>query len=170
MADDIEFLRAGPEQTTEVLAVLDEAAAWLRSRGVDQWPARFEAAWIEPGIAQGDTWIVRTGGRTAATVTLDWFDPVWSDHPGPAGYLHRLAVRRHAAGLGARILDWAAATLAHTGRHLRLDCLAANTALRAYYESAGFTHRGDTRVGGAPGQRRHDGPATLVSRYEKPLA
>jgi hypothetical protein len=41
--------RAGPGQLGDVLAVLDEAATWLGERGVRQWPARFERAWIEPG-------------------------------------------------------------------------------------------------------------------------
>ena len=38
--------------------------------------------------------------------------------------------------------------------------------LRAYYEAAGFIHRGDVTVAGAPGQRLDEGPVTVVSRYE----
>lgn len=47
--------------------------------------------------------------------------------------------------------------------------LASNERLRAYYESAGFVHCGDVTVAGAPGQRRSDGPSTMVSRYELAL-
>ncbi|GAB3827635.1 hypothetical protein ACFPIJ_07940 [Dactylosporangium cerinum] len=43
--------------------------------------------------------------------------------------------------------------------------MAGNPRLRAYYEAAGFHHRGDVEVGGAPGQRTGD-TRTLVSRYE----
>jgi hypothetical protein len=42
------YRRARPRQKDEVLAVLDESAAWLAAQGVRQWPGRFERAWIEP--------------------------------------------------------------------------------------------------------------------------
>lgn len=53
---------------------------------------------------------------------------------------------------------------------LRLDCVKSNDRLLHYYEARGFVHRGDVPVGGAPGQRQDDGPATWVSRYEWSLA
>jgi hypothetical protein len=78
-----------------------------------------------------------------------------------------MAVRREAAGLGAAILAWAADAARRHGRTaLRLDCVASNDRLRAYYEAAGFVHRGDVTVAGAPGQRLAVGPTVLVSRYE----
>jgi len=49
---------------------------------------------------------------------------------------------------------------------LRLDCVASNDRFRAYYEAAGFIHRGDVTVAGAPGLRLGEGPVTVVSRYE----
>jgi GNAT superfamily N-acetyltransferase len=81
-----------------------------------------------------------------------------------------MAVRRRAAGLGSVILAWAADVARQRGGGaLRLDCVASNRRLRTYYEAAGFAHRGDVTVGGAPGQRRDEGPVTQVSRYEMPL-
>jgi RimJ/RimL family protein N-acetyltransferase len=81
-----------------------------------------------------------------------------------------MAVRRTASGLGKVILRWAGDVARRHGRHaLRLDCVASNHRLPAYYEAAGFVHRGDARVGGGPGQRVDQGPATLVSRYEQQL-
>jgi hypothetical protein len=164
------FDRAAAADLDDVLAVLDDAAAWLDAAGVRQWPRRFAAAWVTPAIERGETWLVRAGGRTAGTVTLDWDDPLWSDLPGRAGYVHRMAVRRWAAGTGRAILDWAAGQAReHGAAAVRLDCVAANPGLRAYYEAAGFRHRGDVEVGGAPGQRTDGGTRTLVSRYERPL-
>ncbi|WP_169797123.1 GNAT family N-acetyltransferase, partial [Streptacidiphilus griseoplanus] len=93
-------------------------------------------------------------GRLAATVTPDWADPLWDDDPAPAGCLHRMAVRREAAGtaLGRRMIDWVARAVLDRGPgRLRLDCVSANRPLRAYDEAAGFRHRGDAAVGGAPG-------------------
>jgi hypothetical protein len=167
---DLQFVRATAGDVAVVLTVLDHAAAWLTATGVRQWPDRFAAEWITPAVERGETWLVRAAGRTAGTVTLDWSDAVWNDRPARAGYLHRMAVERWAAGAGRAILDWAAdQARAHDAVALRLDCVAANAGLRAYYEAAGFHHRGDVEVGGAPGQRSDGGTRTLVSRYEWPL-
>lgn len=168
----VRFLVAAPGQVDDVLAVLDEAAAWLRGRGVEQWPSRFEPSWVEGAVSRGETWLALVGGTVSGTVTLDQSDPVWDGLPGAAAlYVHRMAVRRPAAGLGAVILEWAADVARRQGRAaLRLDCVAANRRLRAYYEAAGFAHRGDVKVAGAPGQRLDEGPVTVVSRYEQRLA
>ena len=161
-----EFQAAAPAQLDDVLSVLNEAAAWLHARGVSQWPERFEPSWVEGAIGRGETWLVSVDGTLSGTVTLDWSDTIWSD-AGGAAYLHRMAVRREAAGLGAAILAWAADAARRHGRTaLRLDCVASNDRLRAYYEAAGFVHRGDVTVAGAPGQRLDTGPTVLVSRYE----
>ena len=166
----IQFRIAGPDHADDVLRVLDEAAAWLREQGITQWPPRFELCWIEDAIRRGETWLVEVDGRISATVTVDWSDPVWSDVGGRAAYLHRMAVRRQEPGLGSVILAWVAD---YARRHdcdaLRLDCVASNDRLRAYYERAGFVCRGDVAVGGAPGQRLDTGAATWVSRYEMSL-
>jgi hypothetical protein len=167
----VRFLVAAPGQVDEVLTVLDEAAAWLRGRGVEQWPCRFERSWVEGAVRRGETWLALAGGTVSGTVTLDQGDSVWDDLPGAAAlYVHRMAARRSAPGLGAVILGWAAGTARQQGREaLRLDCVASNGRLRAYYEAAGFIHRGDVTVAGAPGQRLDEGPVTVVSRYEQRL-
>jgi GNAT superfamily N-acetyltransferase len=154
----------------DLLAVLDEAAGWLRAAGIDQWPDRFESAWVEPAVERGETWLARLDGVVAGTITLDWDDPLWSDLDGTAGYVHRMAVSRSAPGLGATLLDWAAATSRALGcAQLRLDCVSSNDRLRTYYESRGFRHHGAVPVGGPPGHRDEDAPTTWVSRYELPL-
>lgn len=168
---EVVFQRAGMDRVDEVLSVLDEAAGWLNARGISQWPAHFEAAWVEEAISRGETWLVTIEDKVAGTVSLDWADPLWADADGAAGYVHRMAVRRWAAGLGARVLDWAAdVARQRNAAFLRLDCVKSNDRLRAYYEARGFAHRGDVPVGGAPGQRLGDGPVTWVSRYELALS
>jgi hypothetical protein len=167
----VDFCVATADQADDVLSVLDEAAAWLRRRGIAQWPARFERSWVEDAILRGETWLVDVNGTIAATVTVDWSDAAWSDVGGSAAYIHRMAVRRQARGLGAAILAWAANIATQRDRDvLRLDCVADNHQLRAYYEGAGFRHRDDVTVGGAPGQRLGSGPVTRVSRYERSLS
>ena len=117
--------RARPEELGEVLAVLAESARWLRSRGIEQWPDPFPPDRVEPSIARGETYLVRVGGAVA----------------------HAIAVRREFAGLGPKLLDWAAARVREARRDfLRLDCLSENTALRSYYERHGFVYCRDTDV------------------------
>lgn len=170
-SDKVVFQRAEGEHIDDVLSVLGEAAGWLEDRGVSQWPSRFEAAWVAEALARGETWLVEIEDKTAGTVTVDWSDSLWADVGGTAGYIHRMAVRRWAAGLGGVILGWATDTARQRGVDaLRLDCVKSNVRLRSYYEARGFVHRGDVPVGGAPGQRQDDGPATWVSRYELGLA
>ena len=140
----------------------------MSGRGIVQWPPRFAADWVRSAVEAGETWLVVVDNCLAATITLSWEDPVWDLEESAAGYVHRMAVRRFAAGQGARLLDWAQDEALRRGRQLlRLDCVADNQRLRAYYQSAGFLHRGDVDVHGAPGLRDQAGPLTLVSRYER---
>ncbi|MFJ9691253.1 GNAT family N-acetyltransferase [Kitasatospora sp. NPDC101183] len=157
---DVAFERVGAARTGEVLEVLDEAAGWLGGQGISQWPPRFEEAWIGEAVARGETWLVRADGRVAGTVTVDWADRLWADLGGTAAYVHRLAVRRWASGLGAVVLDWAAGQAAERqAEFLRLDCVSHNPRLRAYYRSRGFEHRGDVEGSWTP--------TVLLSRYER---
>jgi len=156
-----------------VLGVLDEAAAWLWSQGIRQWPEYFEPQWVIPRLEAGETWLAWSGGEAMGTFALQWVDVAWSDHhDDDAGYVHRLAVRRSAAGLGRLLLDDAAALVRDAGRHyLRLDCMSTNDTLRAYYAGLGFEPRGDVVVPGATGQRLLGGGTDVtISRFELRVA
>lgn len=142
------------------MAILEEASAWLHARGIDQWPRTFTPAALEQSIARTETWLALVDGTISGTATLTWSDPLWDDLGGQAGYVHRLATRRTTPGLGATVLAWAADVTRRFGRRsLRLDCVATNTALCAYYEQAGFERRGDKLSGD-----------TVVSRFELDLS
>jgi GNAT superfamily N-acetyltransferase len=163
MADDL----------AAVLGILDEAAAWLWSRSIRQWPEYFEPHWVLPRLEAGETWLAWSGHEAVGTFTLQWDDVAWSDHhDDDAGYVHRLAVRRSAAGLGRALLDDAAAQVRDAGRHfVRLDCVTANDVLRAYYAGLGYEPRGEVVVPGATGQRLHGGGTDLtISRFELRVA
>ena len=132
--------RLGEEDV--VLDLLAEAAAWLRSRGIEQWPPRFPEASVSAQIEAGEAFLVLRSAQPVATVAITGAD-LWGDGE-PAHYLSRLAVARSSAGLGRRILDWADARAAAAGRrYLRLATTRDNPALRRYYERAGFRHVGD---------------------------
>src|SRR6266852_9791615 len=100
--------RARRDDIDLVLDVLADAAAWLRGRGVEQWPERFPSDSVMPAIERGETWLAERDGEIVGSLVVQWDDPVfWAGFPRDAGYLHRLAVRRHGDRLGARLLLWA---------------------------------------------------------------
>jgi ribosomal protein S18 acetylase RimI-like enzyme len=147
---ELDVRRAGLADVDEIVAVLSEAARWLLSRGIRQWPDPFPRERVERLVRRGDFYLARLGREPVATLALQWSDPTfWGEQPDDAGYVHALAVRRTQAGrgLGARLLDWAEAEVVASGREfLRLDCLAENDALRRHYEGQGFEPRGEVAV------------------------
>lgn len=131
------------------VAIHEEAAAWLWERGIRQWrPGEFTRESLARMLAAGgEVYLARAAtGVPAGGFTLQWEDEeVWERQPPIAGYVHALCVRRADAGqsLGAALLDIAGQRVAAAGRPLlRLDCWKGNTALRAYYESLGFSYQG----------------------------
>jgi GNAT superfamily N-acetyltransferase len=152
MTPTIAIEQAKPDELPTVLALLDEAATWLREQGIEQWPERFSGLenWrterLRKYAADGEIYLLRDRGEPVATMTFTLnADPDyvhgWPDGPDAGAYVHRMAVRRSNAGhdLGTVMLDWAGAQTAAGGRPwLRLDCSRTNHKLRAYYENRGF--------------------------------
>lgn len=145
-SDALVLTPAGRSDAETVRSLLGEVSAWLLGMGLRQWPARFEDEWFVPALEAGHTWLAHRDGELVATITLQWDDElVWGERLPDAGYVHRLAVRRGAAGAGVELLGWAERQTRLAGRDfLRLDCWSENARLRSYYEANGFEHRGDT--------------------------
>ncbi len=166
MIDEITVRTANATDLLAVLAMLDEASAWLRSKGLDQWqrPPRVER--IREHLDAGEVFLAEDhAGQPIATITLTGFaDPdFWTpaDDPASALYVRRLLVTRRAAGqgLGAALLDWAAERAQRQGhRWLRLDAWRTNRGLLDYYRRLGWTHMRTVempgRFSGALFQRR----------------
>jgi len=140
----VEIRRAALADLELVAGVLEEAAAWLRSRGIDQWPARFDREVLADQFRRCDWYLGREGARAVGTFNLWREDPeMWGDRPADALYVHRLAVRRSHAGHGGELLTSAERETRAAGRRwLRLDCSALNPGLCGYYERAGFRRAG----------------------------
>ncbi len=108
-----------------VIGLVEEAAAWLRAKGTDQWarpwPSRGERdERIRADILARKTWIAWDGDIAAATITVeDRPDEIlrrdWDE--ARATYVHRLVVSRNYAGisLGAALLNWAGRRAAAEG-------------------------------------------------------
>lgn len=134
------------DDIVEVATMWNRSAAWLRSRGLDQWqyPVKWEN--IRKTVADGTCWLVTTAdGRVIGTITVESIaDPYWhpSDNPDDALYVHRMVVDNGARGseLGAALLDWAACRARKAGKSwLRLDVWKSNSALHQYYIDRGFS-------------------------------
>ncbi|MFV2017576.1 GNAT family N-acetyltransferase [Micromonospora sp. LOL_023] len=148
----LSFHQATASDLPTVLGALDEAAAWLKSRSIRQWPDRFSDAndWrmsrISKYVSEGRTWLVRAHSKPIATFSLtNIADPDyaegWPGGPDRSLYIFRIAVRRTWSGrdIGSRILDWASMRAsAGDGLWLRLDCHRDNLDLQQYYEARGF--------------------------------
>ena len=151
MSSELDVRRAEPEDLDDVVAILSEAARWLLSRGIRQWPDPFPAGRVSALLERGEFYVGRVEGEVVATLALLWSDPeFWGDQPPVARYVHALAVRRAYAGrgLGTSLLDWAEAETAASGReYLRLDCMSDNPVMRAYYEGQGFEPQGEADLG-----------------------
>ena len=153
--EGVRLTRATEADAATLVALYDEAGGWLLARGLRQWPPGWYTAEMAlASIRAGhEVYLARRDSEPVGKLTLQWDDvEMWGEQPPDAGYVHGLCVSRAVAGLGlgAALLDWAGARIAACGRQwLRLDCMAANPALRAYYERLGFVYRGEAEEGWA---------------------
>jgi hypothetical protein len=154
-----EIRPAGPDEVDAAGGVLAEVTAWLGSKGIVQWPARFSTEFLLGCAERGELYVVVAGGDIVGTVTLQWSDPTFWGDRADAGFVHRLAVSRSHSGLGPTIMNWAEQQVVDRGRRfVCLDCLSDNARLRRYYEELGFRavgeiagpagHPTDPRLGG----------------------
>lgn len=160
-AGEITIARARPGDVDALVAIEEDAAQWVRSRGLEPGvPPRPLRDIYTDRVNRNEVYLARLAGQPAAMLTLQWADSsTWGDVPDDAAYVHGLMVRHAYAGkqIGLNLLRWAERTAAGAGRtYLRLDCNADNPPLRAYYERAGFVYRGDVAL-----------PHRTASRYEK---
>ncbi|SEQ87482.1 GNAT family N-acetyltransferase [Streptomyces radiopugnans] len=139
-----------------LLAFREEAAAWLRRLGTDQWSRPYPAERLLAAVEEGAVFLVRDGRTTAATITLtrEAGEGLWTDEElrEPSLFVAKLTVARTHAGrnLGGRLLDWAGDRAHRAGaRWVRLDAWTANEALQRYYLGQGFHHVRTVREGRA---------------------
>ncbi|MEV5102279.1 GNAT family N-acetyltransferase [Streptomyces massasporeus] len=146
----------------------DDAARWMLARGITgQWrPGELDEEHFRRVMAHGEVWLAESGGRPAGAWELWWEDEdAWGPQPPVAGYVHRLMVDRAAAapGTGRVLLAAAERRVAEAGRTwMRLDCLAGNAQLNAYYVDAGYRV-----VGRKEGKPQPGGPPKSFTLLEK---
>jgi len=139
------------EDVPVVGELLDEATAFVRTLGRDQWPVPYPHAKLRASVEDETLYVVEVDGEPAGTFTLLLDDPkFWGERPPDAVYLHKLAVRRSFAGrrLGEQIVEWVDAEARRLGRSfIRLDCQRDLPGIRRYYDRLGFDLRGELERG-----------------------
>ncbi|MET8709252.1 N-acetyltransferase [Streptomyces californicus] len=157
--DDLRFRLASEEDLPRVVRLRDAAARWMLARGVTgQWqPGELGVEHFRRVSEIGEVWLAESTIGVVGAWELWWEDEdAWGPQASAAGYVHRLMVA-HAdvpPGSGRRLLRAAEQRVAATGRGLvRLDCLAGNARLNAYYLAAGYravgTKEGKPQPGGS---------------------
>jgi GNAT superfamily N-acetyltransferase len=151
--------QAKPDELTIVMGIIEEAAAWLHSRGITgQWSSPMPRAFwdkIALQIAGGNVFIARLPEDQAVGVfRFEWRDAeFWQPDPDDGGYIHSFAIRTnaHGRGVGAAMIEWAKGYVRAQGRRcLRLDCWGENQSLRDHYAQLGFTFCGTVYDEGEP--------------------
>jgi GNAT superfamily N-acetyltransferase len=161
MIQDIEIIQARPADAGLASSIMLEVAEWLKEQGQTLWfPDELTPEKLMGTINAGELYLVMMRNRLVGTVIFQLYDKTyWPDMPeGDAAYIHKIILRRSAAGqgLGDQIIAWAKEKARREGMaYLRLDTEAAREKLCALYESAGFTRHSFRQVG------RH-----YVIRYE----
>lgn len=163
--------QATEAELSTVTSLWEQAAVWLKHRGIDQWqyPPRQER--IAANIAAGECYLVEDGEVAVGMITLDRVadSDFWTEEEAaePALYVHRMVVRRDVSGyeLGSAMLDWASEQAQAQGlRWLRLDAWKDNGDLQSYYLSRGFQHVRTVEVGSRGSGALFQRPAGHVRR------
>ncbi|KAG0304633.1 hypothetical protein BGZ97_001393 [Linnemannia gamsii] len=162
---DFTIRNTRPEEVDEFIDILEEAAEWLHSNNIKQWPLGMfrnpaSRASMLTGIANKQYFTIdyhhhpSGTGATATTVIAglfvtnydDSFDELlWKEYLTSQGkdwkdalYLHRLVLKTpfKGCGLTPKIVEFVEGKVQESGRHfLRLDCLADNERLRRFYRT-----------------------------------
>ena len=151
MRDILHIRPAVTDDIETIISMIDEAAAWLGTKGIDQWatPWPTEAARnarVLRGITGGGTWMVEDDGYPVGTITYrqKGNQKLWTagELCDPAVYVSRLIVSRKYMGnqIGAALIDWAGyqAWKAWKAQWIRVDVWTTNIALHNYYKKQRF--------------------------------
>ena len=140
------------DDLTNVQAILTDRCRWLSQRRIPQWPpSGFPIDVIEKAIDDEAVYLARVGKEVAGTFMLRDNDELWSDYPGAALYVRRMATHTSWGGrdIGGAMLAWVGRRAVQDARSfVRLACVLNDGALPAYYETKGFTKVAQTEHGG----------------------
>jgi hypothetical protein len=74
---DIDVRRATTNDLPEAIDILAECSAWLKAKGIAQWPDRFPESILLTSIEKENLFVATDSGETVATITLQWADAMF---------------------------------------------------------------------------------------------
>ena len=153
--------RGGPGDADAVIALFDEAVAWMVARGqTGQWGSEpmsrntSMVARVRAWAAGDGLWVMDDGPVVGALVVGER-PPHVDAADEPERYVELLLASRARAGerIGARLVEHAMALASDAGVGLlRVDCWAGAPRLVGFYEEQGFVRDGTFDVNGWIGQ------------------
>jgi GNAT superfamily N-acetyltransferase len=169
---ELRMRRGGPADEDALLALFDEAVAWMVARGQPgQWgerpfSERPEARARVREFAQSEgLWIAERDGEPVGALIVGVHPPHVEPIDRSELYIELLiSSRRHAGhGIGARLVRLADDLAAERGVEvLRVDCWAGAPTLVGWYEARGFARSGTFDVRGWPGQVLEKAPGAYA--------
>lgn len=158
-----------PQQVEQAMVIINEAKAYLKATGIDQWQAGYpDAAQITADIASGSAYFIQEGTAILGYVYVDFaphpvhdtIQGAWGDGER-YGVIHRLAMGD--AGRGRGLMGQVFALVeeklkAGAVSMARLDAMGGNPTLLHVVKKQGFTHRGYLQL-----------PAGERVAFDKPL-
>ncbi len=161
--------RAEPEDGDTVMALAEDASAYLRSQGVDQWQDGYPSRRIIDGdIAGRRGWLFTRGGEPAGYCCLlmerepsyDRIDGSWLTDGDAYCAIHRtmIAQEYRGTGLAAEMFALAEELALGCGKlSVRVDTHPDNGPMHGLVKKTGYTLCGIIRVEVGPGHepRRH---------------
>ena len=154
--------RGGPDDAGAVLALFDEAVAWMVARGqTGQWGSEPTSrnpkmvARVRDWAAGGGLWMMDDGGVAVGALVVGERPEHVQPVEEPELYVELVLSSRARAGerIGARLIEHAVGLARSAGVPLlRVDCWAGAPKLVGFYEAQGFVRDGTFDVRGWPGQ------------------
>jgi GNAT superfamily N-acetyltransferase len=145
---------ASREDLPSVIDILEDAARWVQSIGMETWPpgsfatqGSKERGQLMQAFDERVLFLATVDAEPAGTLSLfDHDERFWPGAPRDALYVHKLAVLRRfgGRGLGAALIRWSNDRARERGkRFLRLDTSPVDPGILAYYHRLGFDRRDD---------------------------
>jgi len=145
---ELTFKLASNNELKFVLQLLKEAALRLQEKKIDQWnywlvPPPSKIDWIKEGVDKNEFHFILLAEQIIGMFRLSIEDLLyWGREQVPAKYIHSFVISDRYTGkdIGAKVLELVGQKMIAEGVFmLRLDCLAANKKLCAYYERQDFS-------------------------------
>ena len=153
MKENYVFRPAKAEEIQVVFDLIMGRVAWMDQVGIRQWNTtqydrRYPLSYYEQRRQTEELFVLTDDeGKILAVGALLHEDERWPEHAS-AYYLHHLASRVDAKGMGSVFLQMAEDYTAHMGkRYLRLDSAVGNRILEQYYASRGYVEAGICKDG-----------------------